>query len=354
MTTDLDAFLDAIVKAHSEMDITQCWPAHPAQIEASISDLIAMRLFHKYQQNKSKFFQALNHVRIDSVRTYLYQAGLVGLKVARVHPKLGHKITIKDTENYLLNALKALQKRIHSDVLCRDKKNLLSSAEQIRNLIQKQFVTKLSAVDQREIANLNVTAESLSWAMFYDMYRSGGFVIHGPYETSEGKLLVRENTDLNPPFWPFKSEYQNLKIFLLYDQDIEISCDFANHFTYRKPILYKLKAYRIENNGRVIDSLTRILELTHVLEKYRSQHVKHIESLSPSQIISKGAEISAYLFKNLWEYYDEDWHPSQETYHRIDTDGLKYWQEYQALKDQKERPPEYYRRLYDPRNDFIG
>lgn len=96
-----DDFLEAIVKAHSGMDVTTCWPAHPAQIEACMSDLIAMRVFNKYREDKTKFLDALSKVPIDCVRSYLYQAGLVGLKVARVLTYLGHKITVEESTSYI-------------------------------------------------------------------------------------------------------------------------------------------------------------------------------------------------------------------------------------------------------------
>jgi len=201
---------------------------------------------------------------------------------------LEHKdINIRETENFILDILGNIQERVFNDALCRDGRNLLYPLEKVENWLANGIVSNLSEEGKKAVAGLNIASESLSWSMFYDMYRSGGFVISGPYETSKGKVLIRENIDLTPPFWPFRCKYSWLREILVYDEKVEVTGDFANHFIYKRPI------------------------------------------------------------------YGENWIPDREVIKRIEKNGLKYWHEYGLAREQEEEEPVYYRKLYDPRNDFV-
>ncbi|OGG09176.1 hypothetical protein A2154_02810 [Candidatus Gottesmanbacteria bacterium RBG_16_43_7] len=350
-----DEFLDSIQKAHAGMDITVCWPAHPGQIEAAVSDLTAMRAFVKYKTNRTRFLNGMNSVPVDSIRSYLYQAGLIGLKVARLLPDLGHTdVSVTESIEFVLDLISNIKERVFSDPLCRDGRNIIYTPEQIESWLSRGTVSNLTGADKLEIAGLNITAESLSWALFYDMYRSGGFRMSGPYITPIGTVLVRENIDLAPPFWPFTYKYKYLREILVYEDDIEVENDFANHFIYRKPIINKLKAYRIEVDNQMCSAIDDIRHLTEYLDRLRKNHVEYIDSLNPQEIIKSGAQIVSYLYKGLWDYYKEDWHPSKEVEDRINRDGLKYWHKYYPYQSRKDESADYYRRLYDLRNDFLG
>jgi len=351
MTITIENFLDALEKAHSGMDITTCWPVHPAQIEASFSDLVAMRVFNKWKENKEKFLEGISRVPVDSIRAYLCSAGLIGLKVARV---LEHKdINIRETENFILDILGNIQERVFNDALCRDGRNLLYPLEKVENWLANGIVSNLSEEGKKAVAGLNIASESLSWSMFYDMYRSGGFVISGPYETSKGKVLIRENIDLTPPFWPFRCKYSWLREILVYDENVEVTGDFANHFIYNRPIVLKLKGFKIETNREKLNTMESITELIDYFEELRRKHTEYVESLKPLDVIKNGAKIYSYLYKDLWQSYGENWIPDREVIKRIEKNGLKYWHEYGLAREQEEEEPVYYRKLYDPRNDFV-
>jgi len=345
----IDDFLDALGKGQAGMDVSTFWPAHSAQIEASFSDLIAMRVFSKYREDKGKFLEGLRRVSVDCIRCHLFSSGIIGLKVARI---FGHEnISVEEMEEYILTILNHIQDRVFNDALCRDGKNLLFSEEEIEKWLAKGIIFTLTDEDKKVVSFLNVALESLSWAIFYDMYRYGGFAISGPYKTTRGTVLIRDGFDLAPPFWPFKSKYGCLREVLVYENGVQIEGDFMNHFVYKEPIVFKLKAFRIESNSGIFDSIGSLIKLTAYLERLRRKHTEYVNSLDPLQIITKGAEIYSYLWKGFWDYYGEEWKPDAEIQKRILKYGLKYWRRYGLSKEKKD--PSYYRNLYDPRSNFV-
>lgn len=116
----------------------------------------------------------------------------------------------------------------------------------------------------------------------------------------------------------------------------------------------KLRAFRIELDNKILNSIKDVVELSGYLDKLREKHTQYINSLKPMQIIGKGAEIVSYLYKGLWDYYGEDWRSEREMVERIDKDGFRYWNLYGSLKEKGEENVDYYRKLYDIRNDFVG
>jgi hypothetical protein len=78
----IDLFLDTIVDIHRDMNFATFWPANPPQLQASYSDLLALKFFQKFETDFNDFNIALKQVKPNSLRSLLYQIGLLGLKVA--------------------------------------------------------------------------------------------------------------------------------------------------------------------------------------------------------------------------------------------------------------------------------
>lgn len=352
LTSDekIERFLEAVEIAHSGMDPNEFWPATSAQIEAYFDDILAVSIFEKFKKDKEKLKKALDCVEPEILKTLLYSGGgIIGLKVARKFE--GYKCTVKEFKDFVVCVLDSIAERRKGDEFCLGGKNLAVGPKEIEKLVKETSWEKARGSEiKKAIAGLNATAESLTWAIFYDIYRYAGMLIHGPYETSRGILLCREFFDLNPPIWNLQNKYPKLKIYLVYGDDAEISIDFANHQTYETPIVDKLIFYSIVDS-KPLETLEEIEELDEYYSDLRKKQVETVERLEPLEIVKKGAEIHYYLLKDFFAFYGEDWRPPQTVYERINSIGLKYWKKYGKPRVYEKS---WTRKVYDPRNNFIA
>lgn len=343
----IDRLLDSIEQAFSGIDSTTVWPCCVPQIEAYYGDIIAVDLFERFLKDRNKFKKALSRVKVDTLRTSLYSCSILGLKVARKYE--GYKLSDEDFVDFVLTFCDAIKDQVLSDEFCADGKNFTLKAKEVRQILKKKDWQKAEGEElQREIAAFNVGTESLAWTLYFDAYRSGGMYLHGPYEVPNGLLIIRDFYDLNPPFWKINNEFPTLQTLLIYERDIRVKIDFMDHIFYEKPVVRKLRQFAIIAN-KSLKTEQEIENLENYYSHLCQRQVRAVESLKPIEIIKKGAEIYYYLFKDFFELYGENWHSPKRFYERVDEVGLKYWQRYSTIKAQ---PASYFRKLYDPRNDF--
>lgn len=348
----IEKFLQAIQVAFSGMGEGEFWPANAPQIEASFSDILAVSIFEKFKGDKEKFKKALDRVEPEVLKALLYLGGgIIGLKVARIYED--YEISIEELKDFVVCILDSVAKRRKGDEFCLGGKNLVLSSEEVKRLIKK---TKWPAAKELElkkaIAGLNVTAESLTWAIFYDIYRYAGMLIHGPYQVSRGILLCREFPDLNPPIWNLQNRCPKLKVHLIYEEGVEIKIDFLNHQIYEVPIVDSLRFYSIATD-KPLKTLKEIGELDNYYSRLRQEQAERVGGLKPLEIIKKGAKIHYYMLKDFFEFYGEDWWPPKEVYERIGRMGLKYWKRYRRPRHPHQEKGLWARKVFDPRNNFI-
>lgn len=347
----IEKFLQAIQAAFSGMGEAELWPANAPQIEASFSDILAVSIFEKFREDRKEFEKALGRVEPEILKTLLYSGGgITGLKVAR-RKHDGYKLSIEELKDFVVCILDSIAARRRGDEFCLEGKNLVWGPKEVGEAVKK--TSWESAKDlglKRAIAGLNIAAESLTWTLFFDIYRSTGMRIHGPYQTQKGILLCRDFFDLNPPIWNLQNRYPELKVYLIYEKGAKITIDFVDHPIYKTPIVDRLKFYSILSKGR-LRTLEEIEELKEYYSQLRQRQATHIEALNPLEIVRKGAEIHYYMLKDFFEFYGEDWRPPKKVYERIDREGLKYWKRYK-YRERPQRPQEekglWAKRTYDP------
>ncbi len=344
----IDRLLDTLEVAQEGMDGTTFWPCHPAQIEAYFSHFFALDLLDKFKEDKRKFERGLKMVKIGVLRQLFYSFAIVGLKVANKFE--GYKIPTRDIVDFTVCILDVVKNQTQGDEYCLDGKNLLLGKFEAEKIVEMSGWQKPENLEKKKIlAHLTVGAEALVWSLFYDFLRQGGVEVHGPYETSKGMLLIRDFYDLDPPVWKTNNKYPQLKMHLLYQFPIDIKIDFANHLVYKKAILEKLKGFLVVSNNKVI-SIEEIKKIDEYYAKLREKQVKSVESLPPLEMVRKGVEIFYYLMKDFFDFYNQDWHPPEEVYNNIKKVGLKYWERY---KPTKREGPSVFRKLYDPRIEWV-
>lgn len=333
---DIDKLLDAIIKAQSGMDERTFWPCHPAQAEAYFSDLIADALLEKFIWDNREFGRAIDKVPPDFIRFHLLDAGLIGLKVLK---KYG---PTKVSDDLLFDFISALvgsiQRRVGSDPFCSDGKNLLVDASILKEL---DFLEVKNLSEKQAISSLNITAESLSWAIYFDLYRDLGMIIHGPYAFDSGRVIVRD----------FSLNDIRLSTYVLYDKGFSLEIDFANHIIYHQPHMDFMKAAGVIYNGNPV-GLDNLEKMEEQFSKLRHKLVEKVEKMRPKEIIWECALKYWQLFEKFFDYYGESCLPPIEIKNRIKESSLKYWTQYQPTSQKHDL--NYFRRLYNPRNDFLG
>ncbi len=351
----INKFLSAIKSTYSDMDISRTsWPATAPQLEAYFSDIIATTIFKKYKENSKKCEEALNTLSVFTLYASLYHTEIIGLKVSKIfnnYPK-----DQKDIIDFVLFIFNVIKKRIQGELFCLDKTHKILTEKEVKILEKKLKWTEIKKKEiKKEISILIVSLESLIWSLYFDSFTCAGCERQGPYFANNNEvILIRNYFNLNPKeIWPIKNKYQSVKMHLKYSQGINIQLDYANHIKSSNSLQDKLISFSIIADKKQIATLSEICSLSKYFSHLAKEQAERINRLSPLRIIKKGAEIYYYRYKNFFDYYKEDWRPPQQVYDRINGLRLKWWNYYKSDKDKK-KSPEYYVKLFDPRNNFIG
>jgi hypothetical protein len=174
-------------------------------------------------------------------------------------------------------------------------------------------------------------------------------LIHGLYFVKEGTLIIKDFEKLQSAVWNNTMFAKNISIYLLYKPGFELKFNYANQqISYSDSPINLLIKYCIKIDGK---ELTFNALYESAISKIRKKQIEFVNSLSPLEVIKKGAEIYCYMYQEFFDYYNISWKPSGDIIERINKDGLKY---YQIFKEEEMIKPEYYRKQFDPRNTFIG
>lgn len=357
---EIENFLTAINEAFSGMDTRTSWPLNGGQITAYFNVDEALDIY--YRLNKLKKEISLEKIAglmpaPDIIRIFLQNSAIFGLKVA---DKLAiKKINIRDRVNFTLFLFDILKQKVKNDIFCLDGKNLLLDDNQVKKtLSETKWNAPLSNQEKKDIAFLTITANNLCYTLFYDIYMTGGFYIHGPYDASKqfGEntiLVIRNYHDLNPvKIWPdLKMPYQKIKIYAIYN-NLDFELNFANQPISTTSVGDKLIAYKIYLDNKEI-TLNQINQLTELFSRIASKQTKETNSLSDLDKVRKGSEIAFYLFKKIREYMGDKWYPS-EAKEQIEETIKKFGDKFiKEFKYQEKPSLEHWKKSYDPRNNYF-
>ncbi len=165
--------------------------------------------------------------------------------------------------------------------------------------------------------------EAELWLYAEQIYFSNhplGHEFHGPYETEEGVLLVKEFYDLRPEIWGFTSKlsFKSAKFFEVYKKGTVMSIDFFGRGVdavkgYRENLL---KVY-MQVDDAVVTSAAQLKKYVDDLEKVMENGAKEIESLDQKTMLQKYMEIWYWALKPLKEKLNEDWRPPARQYEKF-------------------------------------
>lgn len=344
----VDLFLDTIVKLHKDLDFSTFWPANPPQLQASYSDLLALKFYQRYTEDIKIFNNAVEQIKPNSLRSLLYQVGILGLKVANSRKSV--KIPQEKILGYTIFLLDKVASKTKNDEFCRDGFYRILDEGESETLTSSLRWNKIQNEEEsRKIATFGVTLESLVWSLQFDTFRTAGTLIHGPYFTKRGTLIIKDFIKLQSLVWKNKMIADKISIYLLYKPGFVLKFNYANQQTsYSESPINSLLKYSIKFDDKDIVFND---EFESETEKVREKQVKFVDSLSPLEIIEKGAEIYHFMYKEFFDYYQTSWEPTKDILERIKKNGLKY---FRIFKNEGKVRPEFYRKQFDPRNTFIG
>lgn len=340
----LEAITDVVVGGEAQ----QFWPFSPGQVDSYFIDIFARDIFEKSRQNPEEFKKALSLLPPNLLRWFLLPFVILGLKLTKKYD--GYRVTSQEMISFIETVREVLLKMVSSEPFCLDGQNIILTDERIKKINQN---LNWFGVSERKVVNLlSLNLESYVWSIDFDLF-AYAVIWHGPYSLPRDKVIFAKSFfDLNNPVWRLKQPYFKIDIFYLFNNPIDIRIDFAGHTVYKQKIWDQLVNVAVVVDGKNIKSSNELKIISQEFSNHRDKRVKIINSLSPEKIIRKAIEVYYYMFRNFFNYYKESWTPPKEVEQRLKKVGLKYWQEF-ALKENYEEPGEdFFKRLYDPRNDF--
>jgi hypothetical protein len=352
----INYFIQAIELGFKGMNPKTSWPLNGGQISSYFDVDEALDMYYRLNKLKEKLsvIEISNLMpEADIIRNFLQNNAIIGLKVAN---KLGlANISKKEIVSYTLFLFDLLEKKVKSDIFCLDGKNSIHDEKEIYTFLREvNWDIPLSNEDKKKIAFLTVISNNLCYTLYYDIFMTGGFYIHGPYDVSEkfgegAILLIRDFHNLNPAeLWPdLEMPYQQLKICSVY-KNLNLKINFVNHPITKESIGDKLIAYKIYLDGKEIE-FKKIDELIELFNKISLQQTKKINSLTDLDKVRKGAEIAFYLFRKIRNYMGDDWRPPKEIEKTISLFGDKFIKQFQY-----ETIPliDHWKMIFDPRNEY--
>ena len=348
----IDEYLAAVEKAIVNGGETRFWPAAQSQINSYFIDILSESIFDKFKKNPKRCETALLNLPVTVLRWFLCPFVILGLKLACRYDN--YPVAKEEMVSFLLIIYEVLRKKVVSHPFCLDRANRIFTREELTNfLLNKKWVECQHQSERGTVNYLSLDLESYVWSINFDIFAYAVFW-HGPYHLSDGNtLLVKKFFDLDSEVWQSKVNYSHIDLLFVFNGGIKVEIDFMSHLFYKDLLWEKLKKYAVLVDGKCVIKLREIEKINEHFSKKRREQVLLIEALSPQEIIHRGIEIYYFMFREFFQFYNEDWRPPEKIYQKIEESGLKYWRQFSPKKEG--RPPiEFFRRLYDPRNDFTG
>lgn len=232
--------------------------------------------------------------------------------------------------------------------------NLVHAPEQVQMILQKQFVEG-SVESARALGRLHNAAYNLGAALYLDFYMGKPARNCGPYYLdNDRQLVVKQAFFLKPKqIWPdIASCAENIELFAIY-QGTRFSVDFIScHSQFDGDAITGLKQWRLEVDGKPVESVKEIDEITFNIAENGKNQWKKIKQLSEKELIEKALWIRGYVFKSVCDLVGMDWRPTKEMLSALEGKTLEQgWNTWKQPSGEKEFW-EYWRKMLDPRVEF--
>ncbi|MBI4152994.1 hypothetical protein HY497_00590 [Candidatus Woesearchaeota archaeon] len=236
--------------------------------------------------------------------------------------------------------------------------NIRRTDGEIKQLVQQKKLRAGTPVIARKLGQIYNALYNLGAGYYVDFYLDYSAENEGSYDVSDiygpGHILVIKHVkgmkpvELFPEAQDFVAE--NFTIYAVY-KDVKFATNLVSlHSTYEGDVINSLKYWGLEVDGRMVDEQ----ELDVFLQKSAHASIEQwqlLKALSFEEQKVKAAEIRCFGMRKLFERVGMDWRPSQKMIEALKGKPFKdnsYWN---IPRDDK-RNEEYWRRIYDPREEF--
>jgi hypothetical protein len=349
----IELFLNAVRHSFPEQDPKVYWPLNGGQVDAYFDVAEAFDVYERINELKKECtIKELAEIvpNSDILRSFLLNNGILGLKIARME-KL-EPINNGEILDYLETIFDLIGKQVKNDIFCMDGKNLILTDDEVASLNFNWNV--VDEATKRNVSNLVVTGTHYCYSLFYDLFKSTGFRIHGPYSMKNvfgdgSVLLVREYYNLNPTIWDMDFPNEKFTMYTVY-KDMDFRLDLLNHPHSETGIGNKLIAYYVTVDGKPI-GLDEMENFEQILEKKTLEQTAVVESLSDFDKIRKGAEISTYAFRKLRAHTKKKFDVMEKLEENIVEFDRKFLEEFEYKKNIPDI--NHWVALFDPRTDVL-
>lgn len=350
---DIDDLINSLVS--DPMDTREFWPLAPGALLSYFDADQAIDMHKKVGQLLSEgwSFEKIAPLfkRAQLVRYFIVNSGLVGIKVAQ---KLElAPLTVEDQIAFTKWFIEILKYFQPEDPFNLKGKNAVWSDEEAATFADT--VSWHAAGDkEKEVLNVSsVRLFTLNWSFYGDYYGPIGLAMHGPYQIANGtSLLVKEYFPAPVEIWGAgkKLPYQHLLVAQQYE-GVDLFVNYSNRLLNKRPVAQYNSAYTIVCDGNEIDirELRAILQDATAITQEQTEFVK---SLPDMDKVRKWSQLAFYAHKEFYEHFSDQWYPKEMVEGSIAFLGDRF------LKDEKlaqpgNRPIDYRKKMWDPRNDFI-
>lgn len=348
----VEEYLQAIETSVGNSGSVHFWPLSPGQIDSYFIDIFAETFLEKLRQDTQRFKKAIFHLPANVLRWFFCPQIILGLKLARKFEN--YQVTENEMVDFLFVVYDVLQAKVESHPFCLDGENRIFKKKELSIFLKHIKWIENSNENKKLINYLSLDLESFVWSVDFDLF-AYGVTWHGPYLLSANKtLLIKKFIDLNSEVWRNDIRFSNIDLLFLFSGPLRVKIDFMTHIFYSEPIWESLAKYAVFVDGIPKNNLEDIEKMSEYFSKQRQKQVGLVNALTPRELIFRGVEINYYMFRQFFEFYNEDWHPPRIVAERIEKWGLKYWKMFTRKKDEKPASLKYLRKLFDPRNDFTG
>lgn len=343
----LDSYIEEVFRALGTMDFGTLQPFSHLQFHPLFAKEWCEKLCNAIEKSRGKQV-SVEGESLTEIRCQLYFA-LLDTKCA--HMEKIKRLKIAEFFNELI------LRKAKADPYG-SKSNIIHTQGEVERMLEREGWQAGTPQASRKIGAIFSSALQYVHGLYADIYTDYGTENYGPYDASSkhGKgsiLVIRNFGDLKPlKLWKEAADapVENLKILTVYNSNVKFSCDLIScHSQYEGDLANNLQAFKIEANGKPLsleqaDRLAKQIGPLAVLQ-WRRLVGRDFEETKQGGLMQR-----SYTMKRIFDQCGIDWKPDGKM--REAVKGKQYADEKYWKPPRGKKQLEYWRKMFDPREDF--
>ncbi len=319
MTNDLQKMLESIAMAFSRTDSRTFWPISASQIVTNFDFIDTLEVWDSIKDlSIPKISEFI--LNASTIRHSFNSLWLVGLKINRIERKMNNQ----EINTFLKTWIKVLKNKTG-----RNWHAINNTKEKQIEKEVKRIKLKNAEEEKDELAQLILSIDSYARAFYYDVFRTAGLNISGPYKINGKQVIVYHLYRANPrDLWGKNTKIKEVKLFISYKMN-KLKIDWLGHVISKARLSDKVAGFSILINDYETNDINTLIRK---LNRISAKQYEFVEKMNTKKKIVKGAEISRYLLKEFREEYCGSWKLSTEIKKAIDATWKKYYEKFKPTK----------------------